>query len=200
MPPESASPIHEGTPYFMGDHALVKFASSEAGFGPETYWLVDKKSHILRPFESHTALQNAFGDGLDQAIQHLVTIHPPKVDDSGEIIEGVLKDYNILSPDYAIKEDGSAKKLHFSPHQLRTRYGKPINDQAEQHAALLVEGLLKQLQSDPKGGVDAAFVHHIKKDTHLMAFYISAIAYGGYHIGDVHTDIFRRFKRGEGPK
>ena len=195
--PTDSIPVHSGTPYFMGEHALIKFSSAEGGFGPETFWLADKKLHTLRPFESHAALQNAFGDGFDEAMKHVVHLVAPRVHSSGEIVEGVLRDYNIMSPEYAIKEDGSAKKLHFSPHQLRTRYGKPSNAKAESDSANKVEALLDKLKKSEQVGVSADFVDKIKKEPHLMAFYISALAYGGYHIHDVFTDIFRRAKRGE---
>lgn len=195
-PTPNASPVHSGTPYFMGEHALIRFSSGESGYGPETYWLADKKTHTLRPFESETALRNAFGEGFDTAMKHVVTVKSPTVNPSGEITDGVLNDYNILSPEYSIKEDGSSKKLRFSPHQLRSRYGKPIDMNAEGIATEAVDGFLNLLKGkQSETGINAAFLNELKQDTHLMAFYISALAYGGYTLSDIYTDISRQFKQ-----
>lgn len=197
MDPTLQAPIQEGTPYFMGDHALIRFShGGEDGYGPSTYWLVSKGDHTIRPFESEKALQGAFGNGYDQAMQHVMLITPPAVSQDGEISDGVLKGFNILSPEYAIKEDGTAKKLHFSPHQLKQRYGKPIDANAEGLAAEAIDGflnLLKQKAADT--GITTNFINGLKQDHQLMAFYISAMAYGGYALTDIYTDISRRFKR-----
>jgi hypothetical protein len=194
MPLDQSTPIHAGTPYFMGEHALVKFSSGEQGFGPETYWLVDKKMHTVRPFESHEALQNAFGAGYDQAMQHMATVIAPNVSSEGDVTDGVLKGFNILSPDYSIKEDGTSKKLQFSPHQLKQRYGKPIDMNSEGLATEVVDGLIEHLKKQQhKTGITPAFLDGLKKDHHLMAFYISAMAYGKYHLSDVYHDISHRF-------
>lgn len=197
----NATPVHEGKPYFMGDQALVKFTSMESGFGPDVYWIADKKMHTLRPFESHAALQNAFGDGLETALQHVVSVSPPTVDTKGEISDGILRDFNILSPDYSIKEDGSAKQLHFSPHQLRSRYGKPVNPDGENNATEKLDGFLSVLkQQENDTGIKANFIDSLKRDHHLMAFYISAMTYGGYGMEDVYKDISRRSKREDSKK
>jgi len=189
-------PVQSGTPYFMGKNALVKFSGGEAAMGPETFWLVDKDNKTLRPFESQAALENAFGEGLEQAMQNVVTMTSPTVDDSGSITEGVFREYNILDPDYSIKEDGSTKKLHFSSSQLKKRYGKPIDMNAEGLASEAVDGFLSLLsQKEVETGITAHFVNQLKQDNSLMAFYISAMAYGEYTLNDVFTDISRRFKR-----
>lgn len=187
-------PIHNGAPYFMGDHALVKFSSGEDGFGPSTYWLVDKTNHTIRPFESQKALEAAFGDNFQEALGHVVTVVPPTVDPEGGIMDGVLKDFNILSSDYAVKEDGTSKYLHFSPHQLKSRYGKPINSHGEALATEAIDGFLNLLKSkESSTGISSNFINQLRQDHHLMAFYISAMAYGGYSLSDIYSDISRRF-------
>lgn len=191
-------PVHSGHPYFMGDHALIKFTSGEEGHGPETYWLADKSNHTLRPFESEAALQKAFGDGYQDAMDHVVSLVPPTISSDGEITDGVLHDFNILSPDYAIREDGTAKKLHFSPHQLKGRYGKAIDQNAEGLATEAVDGFLGILKNKAHlTKIPPSFINELRRDHQLMAFYISAMAYGGYSLHDIYADISRRFKSGK---
>ena len=188
------TPVHDGKPYFLGGHALIKFSSGEEGFGPDTYWIVDKSNHTIRPFESHMALDAAFGEELESALSNAVTIAPPMVDDAGHISQGVLTDFTLLGPEYAIKEDGTSKPLHFSPHQLRGRYGKPVNESVEQLATEVVDGLLGLLKTnEDRTNIPAHFINKLKEDNQLMAFYISAMAYGDYTISDIYSDISYRF-------
>jgi hypothetical protein len=189
------NPIDSGRPYFMGPHAIIKFSGGEEGYGPEVFWLVDKENHTIRPFESHMALDAAFGDGLQEALSKVVTISQPKIDNNGDIKEGVLADFNILGPEYSIKEDGTSKPLHFSPHQLRSRYGKPVNEEAETKAEREVDNLLNELGRNENGSeMTAKFINGLRKDHQLMAFLISAHAYGGYDKNDIHAYILKLFK------
>lgn len=189
------NPIQNGNPYFMGDYALIKFSGGEEGFGPDTYWLVDKKDHTIRPFESNMALDTTFGSDLEEALNKVVVIAQPQVDQSGDITDGVLADFSILGPEYAIKEDGSTKELDFSSHQLKSRYGKPIDEKNENLAIQAVDGLLTHLTKNQSATkVPSAFINKLKNDQRLMAFYISAMAYGDYTLKDIYSDILRRYK------
>jgi hypothetical protein len=188
------NPVQDGKPYFMGGEALIRFSSGEEGFGPETYWLADQSNHTIRPFESHMALDAAFGDGLQEALQNAVTVTPPKIDSNGDIVDGVLEGFSILGPEYAIKEDGTSKHLDFSPHQLKSRYGKPINESVEGLATEVLDGFLGLLKNnEDKTDIPAAFINKLMEDQKLMAFYISALAYGEYTMGDIYSDVARRY-------
>lgn len=189
------SPIRKGTPYFMGDQALVKF--SPGGGEPDSglHWLVDKANNTVRPFESEVALQAAFGDGYEAAKRGSVVLSPPVIDENGEITEGVLRDFSILGSEYAVKENGTSKKLDFSPNQLKKRYGKQINENGEGLAAETLDGLLNIIKSKGKEmNIPSSFINQLKKDSRLMAFYISALAYGEYTLGDIYSDILNRSK------
>lgn len=191
---KSPNPVQDGKPYFMGDHALIKFSGGEEGLAPSTYWLVDKSNHTVRPFESHMALDAAFGDQLKEALQNAITVSPPSIDDHGSISEGVLSDFTILGPEYSIKEDGSAKHLHFSPHQLKGRYGKEIDEKGEGMASTAIDNFLNILKKNETATkVPGSFIGQLRNDHQLMAFYISALAYGEYTLGDILSDITRRF-------
>jgi hypothetical protein len=189
------NPIQNGNPYFMGDHALVKFSGGEEGFGPDTYWLVDKSNHTIRPFESHMALDAAFGQDLEEALNNVVIIAQPQVNQSGDITDGVLTDFSILGPEYAIGEDGSSKELDFSNQDLKGRYGKPIDDKNENLAIQALDGLLSHLDKrQSETGIPPTFIKKLKNNQRLMAFYISALAYGDYALKDIYSDITKRFK------
>lgn len=196
----NSTPIHTGNPYFLGNEAIITFSGGEDGYGPKVYWLVDKDNRTVRPFESEIALQKVFGDGYQDALSHCVTIVPAQINQDGEIMDGVLRGFNILDPNYAIKEDGTSQKLDFSPHQLKGRYGKAVDQNAEGLSTEVLDGLLNHLKSkEGQTGITGTFINKIKQDQHLMAFYISALAYGNYTISDVYKDISQRFKR-EGNK
>ena len=188
------NPISDGNPYFLGDHALIRFSTGEEGFGPDTYWLVDKENHTVRPFESNMALDAAFGEDLEEALANAIMVSPPAVDQNGEITDGVLADFSLLGPEYAIREDGTAKPLAFSSHQLRGRYGKPVDQQMESLATEVVDGFLGLLKTNAeKTKIPAGFIDGLKRDSKLMAFYISAMAYGDYTLSDIYSDISQRF-------
>lgn len=193
QPQMNSMPVYNGTPYFMGDHALVTFSTGEDSYGSKTYWLVDKKDHTVRPFESETALKNAFGEGFQTAMRNMVTIVPPNVDEEGLITDGVLKDFDILSADYSIKEDGTGKKLPFSAHKLRTRGGKAVNEKGEGMAVEILDGFLNKLkQSSAQTGLKAAFIDKLKQDSKLMAYYVSSLAYDNATLSDIYNDILDR--------
>ena len=188
------NPIQDGNPYFLGDHALIKFSNGEGNYGEDTYWLVDKENHTIRPFESDMALDAAFGEDLETALKSAVTITPPVTDQSGNITEGVLSDFTILGPEYVIREDGTSKPLQFSSHQLKGRYGKKVDENAETLATEITDGFLELLKKNESGtGIPKSFINQLKNDSQLMAFYISALAYGGYSLQDLYSDIHIRF-------
>ena len=188
------NPVQNGRPYFLGDFALIKFSGGEEGFGPEVYWLVSKEDHTIRPFESEMALDAVFGEDLQKALERVVTVTSPTMDSNNDIVDGVLADFNVLGPEYMIKDDGTSEPLEFSSHQLKGRYGKPIDEDQETTAERTVDGLLNTLaKGDSK--ITPAFIHKLRNDHQLMAFYIGALAYGGYNENYIHADILRRFNK-----
>lgn len=190
----SSSPVHDGKPYFMGDHALIRFSTGEEGYGPSTYWLIDKSNHTIRPFESHMALDAAFGPDLKEALQNVVTVAAPQIDSSGDITDGVLADFSLLGPEYAIREDGTSKPLDFSSHQLKSRYGKPVDENMENNAAEILDGFLTKLkENESQTNIPGSFIGKLRRDQRLMAFYLSSLAYGDYFLSDIYTDILKRF-------
>lgn len=191
----NSSPVQDGSPYFMADFALIRFSSGEEGLDKATIWLVDKSNKTIRPFESHMALDAAFGDKLESALKNIITVSSPQVDQNNNITDGVLSDFSLLGPEYAIRDDGTSKPLHFSPSQLKKRYGKPIDENTEKLATEVLDGFLSLLKTnEAKTGVPASFINKLKEDSQLMAFYISSLAYGGYTMEDIFSDISHSFE------
>lgn len=189
------TPVQDGQPYFMGEEALVRFSSGEEGYSPSTYWLVKKTDHTIRPFESKMALDASFGEDLQEALQNVVTVAQPIVDKDGEITDGVLANFSLLGPEYAIMEDGTSKPLHFSTHQLKSRFGKPIDEGKEDNAAESLDGFLNKLKENEQStGISSAEIDQLKDDQKLMAFYISSLAYGKYTLKEIYADILHTIK------
>ena len=194
--PQAPAPVADGLPYFAGDHAVVKFSNGEAGYGPETYWLVEKSSKTLTPFVSMESLQNVFGSDFQQVLDSAATVAPPQMDETGKIVGGVFNNYYILGSEYAIQPDGSGKKLEFSRAQLAERYGKPINEQREQETITALEKLFEVIGKEAAGlGISPAFIRKTMSDDNLIAFWINAVTYGDYTIGDVYKDFLYRARK-----
>jgi hypothetical protein len=193
--PMMPAPIQDGSPYFAGEHALVKFSTGEIGYGPETYWLVDKNTKTITPFLSPESLQAVFGPEFQAAMQGAVTVVPPNVASDGRVNGGVFDGFYVLGPEYAIQPDGSGKKLDFTPTQLAERYGRPIDENLEEEAMSRLEELFNKMKSQSSQlSFPPNYIDKLMRDHKLLAFYINAIAYGDYEETDVFLDILRRVK------
>jgi hypothetical protein len=179
-----------GTVYPMGNYSLVRFQ----GQGPtgymndQTIWLVDPSTQTLRPFSNAAALSNFFDGEVD--IDQIVVMSAADLMPGGSLGgQNGAPGYQILSNEYAIQPDGSARRLEYSNAQLATRYGQPVDLDLEQEMFSALKGVLGMLET---AGIDKATINKIKKDDAQMAFYVSAMAYGGYSIGDVYSDVKKR--------
>lgn len=184
--------VSGGKPYFMDKLGLVQFTSPEEGYGTDVYWLADSQDKTLRPFESETALQAAFGPGFEEAKANCVHLSPPTIDESNDIMDGVLTGFSILGPEHTIKEDGKIKKVEFSSHTLKKRYGKAVDPQKEDKAVRALEAFLNKLKSSSDKKIAPQFIDNLMQDDKVMAFFINALAYGNYTLSDVYSDILRR--------
>lgn len=179
-----------GTPYFMGRYSLVRFS----GQGPTGYmnesvvWLVDTQSKTLRPFANASAVENFFEYPVDMSqiqVMSAASLLPGGTLGSQDGEPG----YELLGNEYMVQADGTARELEFSASHLAARYGSPINQTAEQWAGMLVQGFLKHLtRSD--SGISKQTIDALD-DAH-KAYYISAIAYGGYAAPDIYRDLKAR--------
>jgi len=133
------------TPFFVGDHALVKITNPNnpnAG----TLWLADSKKKVLRPISSMKIIENAFEDP-QAAIESITTVSSRALAPGG-----ALEGFTPLNQDKALKDDGSMDNIDFSPAQLKTPYGGVEADPQEHQRALsALDGLFGKIKS--QGGV-----------------------------------------------
>jgi len=126
------------TPFFIGDHSLVRITNPNNP-NASTTWLVDSKKKVLRPFLSPQAFQNAFDDP-QEAEKSVVTISSKDLGPGG-----VLNGFTPLQGTQGVKHDGSMDNIEYSPAQLQNRYGKPSDPAAENKALSILDGVFGQL-------------------------------------------------------
>lgn len=176
--------------YPMGEFSLIRFeGQGPAGYmNDQTIWLVDPSTSTLRPFSNSAALENFFDGPVD--INNIVVRSAADLMPGGALgSQGSAPGYQILSNEFAIKPDGTAKRLDYSNAQLASRYGYAVNEELEQSMYMALKGSLDLLQ---EAGVDQATLNSIKKSDATMAYYVSAMAYGGYSLGDIYSDVKRK--------
>lgn len=128
------------TPFFIGDHSIVKIVNPNNP-NQSTTWLVDSKKKVLRPFESEDAFQNAFEDPT-AAEKATITL---TVKDLGP--GGALEGFTPLQNDKAVKSDGSMDNIDFSEGDLQQRYGQSGDPAAESRSLSMLDGLFGKISS-----------------------------------------------------
>ena len=168
------SSSYTGGAYTMSDFGLASING--------VTWLVDGSNNTIRPFESETALMNFYGGNVP--VESIIPL------DASALVEGgPLAGYQVLSSDYRVKGDGSSTGLDFSNSQLTSKYGAATNQEAEEASWRSVYGFLDLLKNE---GISEATINNIKNNDSQMAYYMSALAYGGYSFGDIYSDVKAR--------
>lgn len=185
MNPGSQLTPSMGNAYFPNDFALVKIVGQD-GYDSNIVWLADVASKTLRPFSDTRALETVYGMPLDQLQSHINYVGADSFTRGG-----VLGGFQPLSAEYAIKKDGSGRALDYSSVSLSSRYGQGINESGELKSYQALDGFLSLLKSQD-GKVSDSQVNNVLNDPNAMAFYISALAYGGYTLSDVYSDMRRK--------
>ncbi len=192
---EAQEQMKNGTPtttggkaqsYFMGDYSLIRFngAGPSGNMNQGTVWLVDPKTNSMRPFQNASALSNFFDEPVD--------INDIPVHDASSLSGGgPLEGYQLLNSEYAIKSDGTAKRLDYSASELATRYGSGIDQGLEQEASMMLDGFM-DLVKNTNAGIDQATLKKLAGDDNQVAYYINALAYGGYTLNDIYRDMKKK--------
>lgn len=131
------------TPFFVGDHALVKITNPNnpnAG----TLWLVDKKKKVLRPILSEKALENTFEDP-EEARNSIITLSSKALGPGGP-----LEGFTPLSGEKGLRDDGSMDDIEYSPSELQNKYGKPEDVAGENKALSILDGIFGKLNMQPQ--------------------------------------------------
>lgn len=79
------------------------------------------------------------------------------------------------------------------PKKVGKRYGYEINTAAENRAVAALDGFMNLLSTGAAGdtGISKKQMNKIMNDDSLVAFYVNALAYGGYTLQDVYKDMLR---------
>ena len=133
------------TPFFIGDHALVRIANAT---NPQaaTLWLVDTKKKILRPIESEKALENVFEDP-EAARNSIMNISARELSPGG-----ALAGFKPMKQEHGVQGDGSMKKIPFTEAQLQNRYGQKQDVAAEDRSMAVLDGIMGQMKGTAPQG------------------------------------------------
>jgi len=123
------------TPFFIGDHAVVRIINKNNP-NTSTIWLIDVKKKVLRPFMSEKAFENAFEDP-EEAQKSVITISTKELGPGG-----VLDGFKPLQAQQGVNDDGTMDPIEFSPAQLQKRYGKQSNPTGENKSLSMLDGIL----------------------------------------------------------
>jgi len=126
------------TPFFVGDHALVKIISQNNP-NTGTLWLVDKKKKVLRPILNEKALDAAFEDP-EAAKAAIITVSSQALAPGGP-----LAGFTLLEQNKGMKDDGSMDNIEFSPAQLQNHYGQQEDQTAENKSLSMLDGLFGKI-------------------------------------------------------
>lgn len=139
------TPPPKGKPIFVGKSALVRL-QNESDPNLSTIWLVDSSNKTIRPFVSEDKFETMF-ESPEQAHRAVVSLSSDELSEGG-----MLGDFHILGSDYGVGPDGSMKDVPFSPSQIQSRYGKPINEDGENRAVTALDSLVAGLGAQPPQG------------------------------------------------
>jgi hypothetical protein len=128
------------TPFFIGDHAVVRITNQDNP-NNSTIWLIDVKKKVLRPFMSEKAFENAFEDP-EEAQKSVITISTKELTPGG-----VLDGFKPLQATQGVNDDGSMEPIEFSPSQLQNRYGKQSDPNAENKTLSMLDGFLGSMSN-----------------------------------------------------
>ena len=142
-PYKPSSSNYSGGAYNMSEYSLVRFGEDP------TVWLVDSATKTLRPFENDASMTNFFDSPVSP--ESILTMEPEAMAEGGIFGGGNGKQgYQILSNDYSIKNDGSARTLDFSNTELQSRYGAPIDEKKEKEMFGALNGVFSLIEGENK--------------------------------------------------
>jgi hypothetical protein len=186
---------------WKGDHALIKFDTDPDGSGPgntSTVYYVDVKNKTMRPFLSEQAFNNAYGGQFtlqEAESQGLIKTLSGSMLGPGMPLDIKNGSWTLHSNEGGVREDGTWKdmSLQIGDAALKNRYGQPANEGLFEAGYSAIKGFLDLAKQDPSIGLSAQTINEIENSPDKLAFYMSAVGYGGYSI----TDIYKEIKRNE---
>lgn len=137
------------SPFFIGDHAVVRIVSPN---NPQasTLWLVDSKKKILRPFMTDQSFENAFEDP-EAAKKTITTLSSQDLGPNGP-----LNGFKLLGQEHGVKDDGSMGNIEYTPAQIARRYGQPSDPAVENKSLSILDGVFNNLKNIPQSNTAQA--------------------------------------------
>lgn len=166
------------TPYFRGKQTLIRFTDDP---NKEIY-LIDSDTKNIIPFVDDSAFFNYYGILPTDPSVRVTEI------DSKEVTSGVFNGYKTLPNSEGVQIDGKMPKVKdYSVTNLY--YGKEFDDNKNKAGFTAVTGFLKTLKTLPNSGIDENTISKALTDNNQLAFYVNAVAYGGYSLDDIYRDL-----------
>jgi hypothetical protein len=137
-----AAPMGPRSSFFVGDNSIIRITNPNNP-NNSTIWLVDSKKKVLRPFMSEQAFDNTFEDP-EEARNAIVTVSAEELGPGG-----ALNGFELLQGNQGVQEDGSMEDTGISQSELQNRYGKQEDQEGENKALSILDGVFGQIA---KGG------------------------------------------------
>jgi hypothetical protein len=176
---------------------FVKFSTDPDGTGPlntTTLFWVNPTTKKIIPIVSEQAFQTAFGKSFaDSDIQ---TITVDYLGANGSL--GTNAGYTLVPLDQGITGTSSDAVYNIPTEKIDTttlgsKYGKAALSTDDLTKAMsTLDGFMDQIVQDQNFGVSSATINAIKSDPSQVAFYLNALAYGGYTLSNVASDLKRK--------
>ncbi|MBV6340112.1 hypothetical protein [Candidatus Magnetobacterium casense] len=186
-----------GQIFMRGTQALVKFSDDPDGPGPAnatTVWLVDSTTQTMRPFLSEQAFNNYYAGVTDLATETtkgtIATLPTTVLTSPGSTFYQykLLPDAQGIQNNGSVPGDGNAA----SEASISKLYGRAYSEEAQKAAFNILDNWLGVLKSTPGAGLSSSLIDGILNNPTKVAFYVNALAYGGYGVNDVYRDLKRQ--------
>ncbi len=177
--------------------ALVKLATDPDGSGPlnsSTVFWVNNQTKKIIPIISESAFQSFYGMPVSNAKINTITVD--YLGDDGAL--GKNSGYSLVPLSQGINGTKSDDAYKINPEtvnegNLGIRYGeKALSTEQLTKVLLGVDGFFDQINKDTNFGISSDLINQIKNDQNQVAFYMNALAYGGYTLADIARDLKRK--------
>jgi hypothetical protein len=177
--------------------ALVKFATDPDGSGPlstSTVFWVNPNTKKIIPIVSAEAFNSFFDTPLDKA--NIKTITVDYLGTNGTL--GSANGFSMVPLSQGINGTASDNDYkiaydNINTDNLGTHYGKEVLDTDSLKNVLeSTDGLFDLISKNQDFGISADVISKIKNDPNQIAFYVNALAYGGYTLADIAKDLKRK--------
>lgn len=177
------------------DAFLVQFHRNGQPNGP--IYKVDKRTKQIIPFgtnQSNTweALQNRYPNQSEAELQQYVE------NANNSALKNSFDGYNRIQPGKGITTDGTnqADADDINLDQVEEAYGKDLTQSQLEYGQLGVNQIISLAKED--SDINNTDINRFREQPGLIATWTTALAAGGYGVGDIVKDMKRRAKIADG--